>query len=77
MNDIIYSGMKTKAVNHKGVQIVQNNMTGSWFLFFKKGGKYDGMAPFVGTLEEMKEIINKAIKLGKGGEKHLIAADTY
>ena len=74
---INFHGINTVAVNYKGVQIIQNSLNGGWMLFFSDTGKYPGHAPFVGTLTEMKTIINDAIKIGKDGEKQLLQADTY
>lgn len=75
--DVKYSTFTTKAVDYKGVQIIQNALNGGWMLFFSKEGKYPNQPPFAGTLAQMKAIINKAIKLGKDGEKQLIQAGTY
>ena len=46
-------------------------------LQFSKEGKYRDQMPFVGTLAQMKSIIDTAIKLNKGGEKQLLQAGTY
>jgi hypothetical protein len=74
---IDYHGRETVAVNYKGIQIIQNFLNGSWFLFFKKGGKYESQPPFVGTLPEMKKIVDNAIKINKGGHENLMPEDTY
>jgi hypothetical protein len=74
---IDFHGIKTVSVDYKGVQIIHNSMNGGWMLFFRKDGKYPYESPFVGTLPEMKSIINTAIKLGKDGEKQLIQSGTY
>jgi hypothetical protein len=76
--DIVFHGIHTQAVNYKGVQIIRNSMIDNgWMLFFSKDGKYPNESPFAGTLSQMKVIINDAIRIGKGGEKQLIQADTY
>jgi hypothetical protein len=75
---INFHGINTVAVNYKGVQIIQNSLINNgWLLFFSDTGKYKDQSPFCGTLKDMKGIINDAIKIGKGGEKHLLQADTY
>lgn len=74
---IDYCGMKTFAVDYKGVQIIQNSLNGGWMLFFSEEGKYPNESPFAGSLTEMKCIINDAIKIGRGGEKQFIKPGTY
>lgn len=74
---INFHGMQCKAVNYKGVQIINNCLNGGWMLFFDKNGKFKNNNPFAGALSEMKGIVNDAIKIGLGGEKELLKADTY
>jgi hypothetical protein len=74
---INYCGIHTVSVDYKGVQIIQNSLNGGWMLFFSKDGKYPNESPFVGTLTQMKNIINDAIKIGKDGEKQFIKPGTY
>jgi hypothetical protein len=74
---IEYGDMKTVAVNYKKVQIIKSPLTGDWFLFFKKDGRFGDQPPFIGTLAEMKTVINTAIKLNKGGIEDLLPENTY
>jgi hypothetical protein len=74
---INFHNINTVAINYKGVQIIKNSLNGGWMLFFSKTGKYPNQSPLVGTLVEMKEIIDNAIKIGEDGEKQLLQADTY
>jgi len=53
--DINFHGMKTKAVNYKGVQIIQNSLNGGWMLFFE-----DGSAPLASHfINDLKRIVDK------------------
>jgi len=74
---INFHGISTVAINYKGIQIIKNSLNGGWMLFFSETGEYHNNPPLVGTLTEMKIIINCAIKTGKNGEKQLLQADTY
>jgi hypothetical protein len=74
---IKYGTLNTKAVDYKGVQILYNCLNGRWMLQFSKEGKYRDQMPFVGTLAQMKSIIDTAIKLNKDGENQLLQAGTY
>ena len=53
--NINFHGMKTKAVNYKGVQIIQNSLNNGWMLFFKNGS-----APIVSSfLKDLKKTIDR------------------
>jgi len=69
--------MAQNKVDYKGIEIVQNSLTGDWFLFFRKDSVYNSYPPFVGTLAEMKKIINYAIKKGEGKEKEFNPSGTH
>lgn len=75
--NINFHGILTEAIDYKGVQIIHNSLNNGWMLFFDENGKYASESPFSGTLTQMKKIINDAIDIGKGGERHLIKANTY
>lgn len=75
--EINFHGIKTVSVDYKNVQIIRNSLNNKWMLFFSKTGKYPNQSPFSGTLSEMKSIIDKAIKIGKDGEKQFIQSGTY
>ena len=74
---INFHGINTVAINYKKIQIIKNSLNGGWMLFFSKTGKYPNQSPLAGTLVEIKEIIDNAIKIGKDGEKQLLHTDIY
>lgn len=53
--------MKEEVKIYKGIKLIQNPLTGNWFLFFNKV-KYPSQPPYAGPLSAMKDIINIADK---------------
>lgn len=64
--NVVYRGMIVESVNYKNAQILRNPLTGDWLLLFQNGKN-----PYVGTLKEMKQIVDEEIKLD------FIKPDTY
>lgn len=75
MYSINFHGIKTEAVDYKGIQIIRNSLNNGWMLFFDKKGEYSKMPPMCGTLKELKILVDGFVKIGT--EKYFIKEGTY